>query len=47
MYYPCYDVDLQKMTEKCFQKCIVKPGVKLDGSDKVNFTWRKLWLYKL
>lgn len=25
---------LQKMTDKCFKKCVTKPGSSLDGSDQ-------------
>ncbi|XP_022647804.1 mitochondrial import inner membrane translocase subunit Tim13-B-like [Varroa jacobsoni] len=25
---------LQKMTEKCFQKCVVKPGSSIDNSEQ-------------
>jgi len=31
-------VYLQKMTEKCFKKCIGKPGTSLDSSEQVNFS---------
>ena len=27
---------LQKMTEKCFKKCVGKPGQDLDGSEQVR-----------
>lgn len=27
---------LQKMTEKCFKKCVSKPGSALDNSEQVN-----------
>ncbi|KAI8115814.1 Mitochondrial import inner membrane translocase subunit Tim13 [Lucilia cuprina] len=28
---------LTKMTEKCFNKCINKPGVSLDSSEQVSW----------
>lgn len=28
------------MTEKCFKKCIVKPGTTLDSTEQVNFFCR-------
>lgn len=30
---------LQKMTEKCFKKCINKPGTSLDNSEQVLITF--------
>lgn len=27
----------QKMAEKCFKKCIIKPGTSLDSSEQVTF----------
>uniref|UniRef100_A0A7N4UYD3 Mitochondrial import inner membrane translocase subunit n=1 Tax=Sarcophilus harrisii TaxID=9305 RepID=A0A7N4UYD3_SARHA len=32
---------LQRMTNKCFRKCIGKPGSSLDNSEQDNF--RKAW----
>ena len=26
----------QKMTEKCFKKCVTKPGASLDSSEQVE-----------
>lgn len=28
---------MQKMSEKCFKKCIYKPGSQLDNSEQVRF----------
>lgn len=30
----------QKMSEKCFKKCVTKPGTSLDNSEQVNLTMK-------
>lgn len=37
--FPCF---FQKMTEKCFKKCVIKPGSVLDGSEQVSNLAAKL-----
>lgn len=36
---------LQRITEKCFKKCISKPGTSLDTSEQVNFLQIKFGKY--